>query len=703
MDKKSNNIIMNEELEHLEYIQGVISEQIADVENSIEKTKDDILQQKKYLWENIYELDPEEIASNRVSISEEFGSYEMRDSKRRLLQKQKDNPYFGRIDFVYDGDDEPEVLYIGLGGLQNKKNVGNLIYDWRAPISSMYYDFDTGDAYYEAPMGRIDGEIIQKRQLKIRNGVLEYALQSNFNVDDEILQKELAGNGSTKMRNIVATIQKEQNSIVRDQKSNVMVVQGVAGSGKTSIALHRIAFLLYQNRNNLKSSEVLIISPNTIFSDYISNVLPELGEQNITEVSFDEIAQHEMSGISKYETKYKQMEYVINCSSDSDKRLKSIRFKGGNIFLQELKMYVKELEENLFEFTDYSLNGDLTEASSISGLFFGMMSTYPAFVRLNNIADRIADIYESNHNANISISSRNEIKQNMRMMAKNSNVIDLYGQFIDKMKIKYPEELEFDFSPNMINYEDVFPIILLKFLLFGNERSYFERMKHVVIDEMQDYSMVQYEMLNTLFKCKMTILGDINQVVDRNNATLIDNLQNIFGEKATLVKMMKSYRSTYEISEFCRKLCNLTSAESFERHGDAPGLEEYEDYWAMVREIQNKIDSVDLSLYTTMVVICKTSRAAEKLYTSLDEEHSQKCYLMNDETSNFREGIIITNSYLVKGLEFDYVIVPSVTNEEYKSERDRQILYIAGTRALHKLDIMFFGHKSSFIDDATRS
>lgn len=702
MDMKVDDI-MKEELEHLDYIQGVISKQLDEVENSMEKAKEGILEQKRYLWENIYELDPEEIASNRLSISEEHDSYEMRDNRRRLLMKQKENPYFGRIDFVYDGEDEAEILYIGLGGLQEERSISNLIYDWRAPISSMYYDFDTGKAFYEAPMGTMDGEITQKRQLKIRKGVMEYAIQSNFNIDDEILQKELSGNGSTKMRNIVATIQKEQNSIVRDQSSNVMVVQGVAGSGKTSIALHRIAFLLYQNRNNLKSSEVLIISPNTIFSDYISNVLPELGEQNITEVSFDEIAEHEMKGISKYEKKYKQMEYVINCQED-DERLKSIRLKSGIEFLNELKEFVRELEDTLFEFSEYSLNGELTEGTWIKELYSGMMlAKYPVFVRLDHIADRIADMYESNHGAIISISSRNEIKKNLKDMAKTKNVIELYEQFIAKVHSKYPECQAFRLSSNNnVQYEDVFPIILLKFLLFGNERSYFERMKHVIVDEMQDYSMVQYEILNTLFKCKMTILGDINQVVDRNNATLIDNLEKIFGEKATLVKMMKSYRSTFEISEFCRKMCNLSDAESFERHGEIPSIEQYDNYNSMINSIQKKIDSVDLLVITTMVVICKTASTADELYAALDDEHKAKCYLMNDENSNFHEGIIVTNSYLVKGLEFDYVIVPSVSVEEYNSERDRQILYIAGTRALHKLDIMYYGNRSLFIDDALR-
>lgn len=702
MEKKFEDEVTIEELEHLHDIQEIIAERLTEVEESMEKSKDDILQQKKYLWENIYEFDPVEIASNRVSILEEHSSYEMRASRRRLLLKQQVNPYFGRIDFVYDGDDEPEILYIGLGGLQKKTGDGNIIYDWRAPISSMYYDFDIGKAYYDAPVGRLDGEIVQKRQLKIRKGILEYALQSNFKIDDEILQRELSGNGSTKMRNIVATIQKEQNAIVRDQISNVMVVQGVAGSGKTSIALHRIAFLLYQNKKDLKSSEVLIVSPNTIFSDYISNVLPELGEQNIIEVSFDEIAEHEMKGIAKYETKYKQMEYVINCKDDEDTRLKSIRFKSGSVFLDELKVYVKGLEKTLFNFSNYFFHGEVTDVKWIKDLYYGMMSKYPAFIRMSKIAERIADIYESNHNTEVSTTTRNEMKQNLHAMAATTDLLELYERFIDKLKDHYDECKDWCFSASNVQYEDVFPIILLKFLLFGNETSNFGRMKHVIVDEMQDYSMVQYEILNILFNCKMTILGDVNQVVDRNNATLIDNLQNIFGQKATLVKMMKSYRSTYEISEFCRKMCNLTDAESFERHGEAPSIEEYDDYTSMINEIQKKIDHVDLSTITTMVVICKTASAALQLYENLEDSYQEKCYLMNDESSNFHEGIIITHSYLVKGLEFDYVIVPGVTADEYHTERDRQIFYIAATRALHKLDVMYYGNRSTFVDDAMK-
>lgn len=698
---EQNEEILNEELQHLMTVQKIIREQIDEVENSLGNSKEDIMKQKRYLWENIYELDPEEIASNRQSISEEHDTFEMRESKKRLLLKLQDNTYFGRVDFVYEGDseEEAEVLYIGLGGLRSKSGIITYVYDWRAPISSMYYDYDIGPASYEAPMGTIGGYIIKKRQLKVRKGNLEYALDSGLKIDDEILQKELSGNGSIKMRNIVATIQKEQNSIVRDQTSTIMLVQGVAGSGKTSIALHRIAFLLYQNRSNLNSSDILIISPNNIFADYISNVLPELGEQNISEVSFDEIAQHEMKGICKYETKYEQMEYIIKCRDESDERIERIRFKGSIQFLEEMKKYVEALDKQFVEFDSYTLNGYKVEGSLLKKLYEGIFSTKAPIERLDMIGDRIADMYENDNNAIISVSSRNDIKQSIRGMAKTSNVLENYRDFICTLSSKYDVEQDDYISDNYLQYEDVFPVVLLKFMLYGKQNPQFARIKHVIVDEMQDYSMVQYEILSLLFKCKMTILGDVNQVVDKSNDLVLENVQKVFNEKVSLIKMMKSYRSTFEISEFCRKLCSLEDAESFERHGKVPVFQDCESYDGMVKRVQEKIDETDLSQITTAVVICKSSEAAETIYSSLEDEYKEKCYLMNKQDADFHEGFIITNSYLVKGLEFDNVIVPDVTEAEYQTERDRQILYIACTRALHELDILYYGTRSKFLDE----
>lgn len=698
--EEQKDLVLFEEQANLEKVQKVIQAQLEEVCKGLNANKEEILEQKRYLWENIYELDPQEIVSNRISISEKHDSYEFREAQKRLLLKLQDNTYFGRIDFIYDGEDEPETIYVGLGGLQDKSTLMSYVFDWRAPISSMYYDFDVGDAYYDAPMGRINGRISQKRQLKVRKGKLEYAFISDYKVDDEILQKELSGSGNIKMRNIVATIQKEQNAIVRDLKSSIMVVQGVAGSGKTSIALHRIAFLLYQNRNDLSSSDVLIISPNNIFADYISNVLPELGEQNISEVSFDEIAEHEMKGIMSYETKYEQIEYVINCAKESDKRLVEIRFKNSLTFLNEIIAYVEQLDKSLFNFTSFNFQNYTVGKDRIEVWYNQDFKSKPIFERIEMIAERVADCYGIDFNVVVSKKSRNEIKQAFMDMASTTEVVALYKNFIAGLTKKYDVLANDVINHSFLLYEDVFPVILLKYLLYGRKSSNFVRIKHVIVDEMQDYTMVQYEILNQLFKCKMTILGDINQVVDKYNDDLLQNIQEIFQQNTTLIKLLKSYRSTYEIGEFCRKLSGLKEAESFERHGREPLFAECSDYADMINKIQDKMDSVDLSKVTTAVVVCKSASSASKLYQTLDDEHKAKCYLMNRSQDQFKEGIIVTNSYLVKGLEFDCVIVPEVTDVEYSTERDRQVLYISCTRALHELDIYYYGKRSKFLDRA---
>ena len=698
MDKKIS--VFEEEKNHLTEVQAIINEQLLKVESDQERRKSDIQDQKRYLWENVYELDPEEIASNRALISEDHEMYEFFEDSKRLLLKLKDNSYFGRIDFIYENEDVPETLYIGLGSLKKSDSVDNVIYDWRAPVSSMFYDFDKGFAYYEAPGGRIEGTLVKKRQLKVRKGQLEYALDSDVKIDDEILQKELSSNGSVKMRNIVATIQREQNSIVRNQSALIMVVQGVAGSGKTSIALHRIAYLLYQNRNNLSSSEVLIISPNRIFADYISNVLPELGEQNISEVSFDEIAAHELDGITKYETKYQQLEYIANCDKKNNKRIKEIRFKNSYAFVNEMKVFVSKIEGEIIRFNDFKLDDYTIGKEQLEDMYFRVFKNYPIFERLSKMAERIADLYESRKNVRISEASRKGIQDSIISTTKYADVLDIYDLFIRKMAEEYSELRSNRIDRSELLYEDVFPVVLMKFLLFGSVPLQFKRIKHVIVDEMQDYTAAQYQLLKLLFKCKMTILGDVDQVVDRNEQNVVDTLKAIFGEDIVFVKMMKTYRSSFEISEFCRKIAGVDGIKSFERHGEKPIITECENSIEMIKKIESCMDDFKKNNLTTQVYICKTALQAEELYKTLDDTHKADCYLMNSPDDMFKEGIIITNSYLVKGLEFDSVVIPNADNNNYVTEQDKQILYISCTRALHELRMFFVGTKSKYIEQA---
>jgi len=349
------NEIKIQEEKHLESVKNEISSSIDDIKESLSNKYKGIIESKKYVWENFYDLDPAEIASNNQVIDMDLNTYESKLKRKRILEKMLQSPYFARIDFIMDGESIVDKFYIGLSNFVKKGEFESLVYDWRAPISTMYYDYEIGEAKYTAPIGDIKGNIQRKIQYKIKDGKLVYMFESSLKIDDEILQKELGKTTDEKMENIVATIQKEQNKIIRNDKNDTLIVQGVAGSGKTSIALHRVAYLLYKYKDTLKSNNVLIISPNKVFSDYISNVLPELGEENILEMSFDDLAENELKGIARFETRYNQLEYIIEHGANKDhERLESILNKSSLDFLGYMKEYIKFLENDIFNPTDFS-------------------------------------------------------------------------------------------------------------------------------------------------------------------------------------------------------------------------------------------------------------------------------------------------------------------------------------------------------------
>ena len=276
----------NEEQER-KYLQKIIStikETINSADVLIDNQTQTLKEQKDYLWQSIKEIDPQEIRSMRESILNTLAVGEGVIAKRRRLGKLLDIPYFGRIDFKKRAvGSKVTPIYIGIHTFYDAASKKNLIYDWRAPIAGMFYDYETGKASYDSPEGEIEGDISLKRQYRIRKGVMEYMIESSLTVHDDILQKVLSSNADDKMKNIVATIQREQNLIIRNENANVLIIQGVAGSGKTSIAMHRVAYLLYAHKGIISSKDILIISPNRVFADYISNVLPELGEESIPE------------------------------------------------------------------------------------------------------------------------------------------------------------------------------------------------------------------------------------------------------------------------------------------------------------------------------------------------------------------------------------------------------------------------------------
>ena len=300
-----------EESMYLDTIIEKLNDYLDTLDKKVKLYEDEFKESKKYLYENRGDMDAMEIFSNEKSISQIVSSGEFISKQKTKIESLINTPYFARIDFRYDDEDEIEKIYIGRNAFIDKFG-DMLIYDWRAPVSSMYYDFELGNASYDAPLGKVEGEITLKRQFKITKSKMDYVLESALSIGDEVLQRELSNTSDQRMKNIVATIQKEQNRIIRNEKTDTLIIQGVAGSGKTSIALHRVAYFLYKYREYLSAENVVVISPNKVFADYISNVLPELGEEPIIQLDLEDIATNHLDKQMDFEKYSEQVSELLD-------------------------------------------------------------------------------------------------------------------------------------------------------------------------------------------------------------------------------------------------------------------------------------------------------------------------------------------------------------------------------------------------------
>ena len=408
----------------LEDIEIKLEKRLEEIRQSLSDGQKEIDNMQEYYWENYTEMDEYgyEDYDNQQALLHQVNANNEKLQLKHRFEKMLDAPFFGRVDFMYDGDDEPEPFYIGIGNFAEKNGMQPLIYDWRAPVSSLFYDYDKGPASYEAPAGRLDGEILSKWQFKIQNGELVYAFESDTKIDDDILKKELGTNSDVKLKNIVRTIQKEQNAIIRNTKDRILVIQGAAGSGKTSIALHRIAYLLYHERDSLKSSNVLILSPNGVFADYISHILPELGEENIREMSFDLYAYKELrKGVSAdCEDRYDQLERRMRFpDQESQDRFD---WKQAKAFIGEIEGFLAVLEDRLIEFKEVYFRGmTLTEEEMIELFYFKFTET-PLLNRMDAIKDYFIDSWETLNGRNISDDDQETLQMKFDKMYKTKDI-----------------------------------------------------------------------------------------------------------------------------------------------------------------------------------------------------------------------------------------------------------------------------------------
>lgn len=674
-----------EEREYLEEIKEKLLLAVRRIDDRVKQFSTELRQNKEYIYEHQSGMDEADMVAAEQSINRVAFTGESAVARKRKLLKLGDSPYFGRIDFVTGGDGERSAIYIGIYTFSDETQRANLIYDWRAPISSMFYDFELGEAWYETPSGKINGEIVLKRQYKIREGRMEFMIENAVNIHDDILQKELSKSSDDKMKNIVATIQRDQNAVIRNETAPVMIIQGVAGSGKTSIALHRIAFLLYRFRDTIKAKDILIISPNKVFADYISNVLPELGEEQIPEMGMEELAAEALDHQFRFETFFEQVSHLLEKHDEAF--IERMRFKSSFEFLGKLNQYMIHLENNFFSPTEIRVAGTVVPWPFI----LERLKAYHRIPLLKRFPEVIKDIQNRVRDEvrrKLTGHEKNQIREALPRMVNTANVFDLYKNFYTW--VKRPEL--FRFSPNgMLEYADVFPLIYCKIRLDGIPSH--DHVKHLLVDEMQDYTPVQYAVLSRLFKCKKTILGDISQTVNPYSASSAEGIEQVFPQGDT-VKLFRSYRSTWEITAFAQRIVHNPNLIPMERHGQHPEVKGFNSNIEEAEEIKNLIALFKNSGHQSLGIICKTSQQAETLHAEIN---IPGVHLLTADSTSFKEGIILTTAHLAKGLEFDEVIVPFASIRNYQTDVDKRMLYIACTRAMHQLTLTYSKERSAFI------
>ncbi|UUV14665.1 HelD family protein [Clostridioides difficile] len=669
-----------DEIAHLIDINNKLDDAFKKAENLVDKLDKDYMDTKMYMVKNRGEIDPHEMFQNEQGLKQidNYGAFMVK--VRDKIDKIKDSPYFARIDFRLKDMDDESKYYIGRFAFDYEDEL--IILDWRSPIASMFYDYEIGKAGYDAPIGWVDGEITRKRQFKIKNGKLEYALESSINIQDDILQKELSHTSDEKMKSIISTIQKEQNQIIRNDKAHTLIIQGVAGSGKTSIALHRIAFLLYRFKDKISANNVIILSPNKVFGDYISNVLPELGEEPLCELSFENIAEVQLDRVINFESEKDPLE--INDAKWAER----VRFKSTLDFVKLIDDYIKQMPNKIFIPKDYTF-GSFTAKSDWIQSRFEAYNRYPVKKRLEKVAEDIHYKFESDNIMEEDLARVKSILKSLNGMLTIKNTLTLYKDFFKQMNISNMFVMA---EKKTLEWSDVYPFIYIHAAYEGIQED--KIIRHVVIDEMQDYTPIQYAVINLLFKCKKTILGDFGQLVNPNHTHTLDDMRQLYND-GELVMLNKSYRSTFEIINFTKKIQDISSLEPIERHGEEPALLKCNNEQDEINKIKTEIKEFKKSDNATLGIILKTDNDAKAVYDALREEYS--VHLISSESSSFTKGISITSIKMSKGLEFDEVIVPSVNNKTYYSDYDRSLLYIACTRAMHKLKLTYVGTLTQLI------
>lgn len=691
---------------------SLAEEQLKQAKEAADKKKSEIIEAKKDVRENtehgitsLYTSDGfealVELSQYINPVTDKIIDYEEEEHKILLLEKMIKSPYFARIDFKFDDEDEFEKIYIGRSSLRKNSYQEMYVYDWRSPIASVFYRFMTGEAFYDAPCGRVTGELNLKRQYEIKNGILEYFFDSDVQIVDEFLRQLLSQNTTAKMKAIVETIQHEQDVVIRDMENDLLMVQGVAGSGKTSIALHRAAYLMYQGlQTKLSANNIMIISPNSIFEQYISNVLPELGEDNVISSVFEDILSELLNG-RKIQSRNDFLENLIVNSKYKEISRNSIEFKTSSFFREILDQFLIDIPRQWIEFEDVYYEGKCVVSGQIlKDKILGRPET-PLGIKLEQLEDYILEQIFGTGKGRGHKEEKNLIKQEIQKFIK-IDIVELYkilfsneAYFYSLLQNSNPSQnikniwkyTKENLEADSLYYDDAIAIAYLYLKIYGTNK--YKNIKQVVIDEAQDYYPLQYEIFNLLFSnAKFTILGDMKQTLaKKEDISFYEQIQKILNKKkSSLIMLDKSFRCTNEILNFSLKFIEQSSQiKSFNRNGDSPKVYISDNSEIFIDEIVKEIKLCQEKGFQSICLICKTEKNSTYLFNKI--KHKLDIQLIKNGSVSDLQGVFILPVYMSKGLEFDTVLICDADSQNYHDEDDKNLLYVACTRALHKLSL----------------
>ncbi|OPA79462.1 helicase [Paenibacillus selenitireducens] len=765
-----------EEQQRVDRVIAEIDHRLSNLQTQVLDTKEEIVDIRKNFWDDVtvnFE-DAAESAESHASLKQQAEvlqererTYRQAEKQLKTLTKLRQSPYFGRIDFTEKGDSSSEPIYLGIASLLHPNGEEYLVYDWRAPVSSLYYDYPPGPAHYETPMGTIQGTMDIKRQFIIRDGVIRSLFDTGVTIGDELLQEVLGKQADSQMKTIVATIQQEQNQIIRNERSRLLIVQGAAGSGKTSAALQRVAYLLYRYRGTLRSEQIILFSPNPMFNSYVSTVLPELGEDNMQQTTFQQYLESKLSRTFRVEDPFEQMEYTLNEEEDPsfDSRLAGIRYKTSVHYMQLIQHYADQLKQRGMKFKAIGFRGrELISAEAIAEQFYALDPSMSIPNRMKLVAEFL--LRELTKLAKQEKKKR-WVEEAIELLDK-EDYIDVYHRLREKEQFTSNSFDDFDrerdllatmvvqekfkklrrrvkllrfidvpamyrqlftdaewmdrldghtslphaeweqicaqtitaMDQEVLPYEDATPYLYLQELLEGFQVN--TSIRHVFIDEAQDYSPFQFAFLKRLFPfAKITALGDLNQTIYAHAADhsgfqpLIDLFE---PEHTETIALKRSYRSTRPIVEFTQgMIAGGEQIEPFNRDGAKPTLSYAKSKTDLAEQITAQVTAWQAEGLQNIAIIGKTSAECHEAYETLLAAGDHSLRLINKGTASFEGGTVVIPSYLAKGMEFDAVILYNASANQYRHERERKLFYTACTRAMHKLHLYSLGEVSPFV------